>query len=117
MPSLPAFAGLTDSLFHISFLFLTATLTAIIICLENSFWHTQQGSTLEDGFQKAWNSYLAMEMDKHFISQWPNDQFTIKSFQSEADLTKFVNVILANRLGMSYHPLSQIHSLQITSPS
>ena len=66
MPSLPAFAGLTDSLFHISLLFLTATLTAILICLENSFWYTQQGSTLEDGFQMAWNSYLAMKIDDHF---------------------------------------------------
>ena len=105
VPSLPAFAGLTNSLFHISFIFLTATLTAILICLENSFWHTQQGSTLEDGFQMAWISYLAMNIDNHLISQWPNDQFTIESFQSEADLTKFVNVILANCLGMSYHPL------------
>ena len=80
MPSLPALAALADSLFHILFLFLTTTLTAILICLENSFWHTQQGSTLEDGFHKAWNSYLAMKMDNHFISQWPNDQFTFKSF-------------------------------------
>ena len=101
MPSLPALAGLTDSLFHISFLFLTVALTAILICLENSFWHTQQGSTLEDGFLMAWNSHLALKMDGHFISQWPNHQFPIESFQSEADLTNFVNVILANLLGMS----------------
>ena len=53
----------------------------------------------------AWYSYLAMNMDEHFISQWPNDQLTVEIFQYEADLTKFVDDILANCLGMSHCPL------------
>jgi len=76
---------------------------AFLICLENSFWHMQQGST--DGFTIAFNAYPRMEMDTKIISQWPNDWFSIAGHPSQKERTEFIDFILANLL---VHPKSVV---------
>jgi hypothetical protein len=89
---------------------------AILLCLENSFWHVQQGSSAQDGFVKALNLYSTIKMDKHFISQETNDWFVIKKSPPKAGCTAFKNDILANRLCMSYLYLLWTYTLEISSP-
>jgi hypothetical protein len=116
MPSLAALAGLADLLFPIWFMIFNAVWLAILICLENSFWHVQQGSSAQDGFVKALNLYSTTTMDKYFISQETNDWFATKRSPSKAECNAFKNDILANHLCKSYLYLLWTYTLEISSP-
>ena len=84
---------------------LTFTWTAILICLEHSFWIAQQASNPNDGFIKAWKYYLKTqralvdeELDKYLRSTGSNDWFTVKPSPSEKECAEFRGIVLNNLL-------------------
>src|ERR1700692_2223994 len=100
MPSLPAFVGLILP-FLIYFQFLNTTWTAILVCLEHSFWITQQGSNSSDAFTKAWNLYLKQQSEDDLRSKESDDWFTMKHVASEEECAEFRKLVLDNRLRKS----------------
>lgn len=84
---------------------LTATWIAILICLEHSFWITQQGSNPHDGFTKAWISYLEtqcalvnQELNDYLRSKGSNDWFTTQYYPSEVECAECRKIVLNNLL-------------------
>lgn len=109
MPSMHALAGLLGMSFYFSLQFLTATLAAILICLEHSFWHAHNGSSAADGFTMAWASYVgapqakvAGELIEHFGTKRATNQVVGWYALSEAEHAAFMKVIFENRLCMSH---------------
>ena len=93
-----------------SFIFtsLLAILTAILICLEHSFWIAQQGSSFNDAFIKAWKFYLNtqhvlvnQELNNYLKSKGSNDWFTIKHHPSEQECAECRKIVLNHLLRKS----------------
>ena len=90
--------------------FLTITWTAILICLEHSFWLVQHGHNSNDGFTKAWKFYLktqhalaGYELDVYLKSKGINDSdwFMSKYHPSEKECVECRKIILNNLLRKS----------------
>ena len=84
---------------------LTTTWTAILICLEHSFWIAQQASSSNDGFIKPWKYYLKTqralvdeELDEFLRSTGSNDWFTVKHSPSEKECAEYRRIVLNNLL-------------------
>ena len=84
---------------------LTTTWTAILICLEHSFWIAQQASSSNDGFIKPWKYYLKTqralvdeELDNYLRSTGSNDWFTMKYSPSEKECAECREIVLNNLL-------------------
>jgi len=94
--------------FFIYFYFLTATLTAILVCFEHSFWIAQQGSNSNDAFIKAWKIYLNtqhvlvdQELNNYLKSKGSNDWFTIKHYPSEQECAECRKIVFNHLLRKS----------------
>jgi hypothetical protein len=97
--------GLINPTFLLYSWFLTATWTAILICLEHSFWITQRGSDPSDGFIKAWKFYLKtqhalvnQELDDYLRSTGSDDWFITQYYPSEAECAKCRKIVFNNLL-------------------
>jgi len=84
---------------------LTAIWTAILICLEHSFWFVKQGSNASDGFIKAWKFYLKtqcalvdQELNNYLRSIGSNDWFTMKYSPSEEECAECRKIVFNNLL-------------------
>ena len=102
--------------------FLTAAWTAILICLEHSFWIVQQGSNFNDSFTKAWEVYLKtqcalvnQEVDNYLRSIGSNDWFTMKHNPSEEECAKCRKIVFNNLLCKSRPCLLWAGSADISS--
>ena len=78
--------------------------TAIVICLEHSFW-IKQGSSSSDNFIMAWEIYLKTQralvdeaVDNYLRSKGSNDWFTIKYLPSEEERAEIVKIVFNNLL-------------------
>jgi hypothetical protein len=81
---------------------------AILICLEHSFWITQQGFSSNDSFTKAWNLYLNTqhalvnsELNAYLRSKGSNDWFIKKHYPSDEECADCTKIVLNNLLS---HP-------------
>ena len=93
--------------------FLTATWTAILVCLEHSFWIAQQGSNPSDDFNQAWIFYLNtqhalvnQELDDYLRSKGCDDWFTIQYHPSAEECDECRKIVFNNLLRKSSHCLS-----------
>ena len=84
---------------------LFVTWTAILVCLEHSFWIVQKGSNSKHSFTKAWNIYLQTQhalvdqaLDDYLRLKGSNDWFTIKHYPSEEERAEYVQIVLNNLL-------------------
>ena len=100
-----SFIGLNDSIFLLYLWLLTSSWTAILICLEHSFWIAQQGSNSNDAFTKAWKLYLDTqhalvnsELDDYLMSKGRSDWFIMKYYPSEEECAECTKIILNNLL-------------------
>ena len=105
MPSLYAFAGLLFITILLRISFLTAARIAILICLENSFWHMQHGSNVVASFTMAWHNYLAIQqailnqqLDNYLRSKGSEDWVTRTHKVSKEQSMEYTDIILANLL-------------------
>jgi len=87
---------------------LTTIWTAILVCLEHSFWIAQQGSNSNDGFSKAWQFYLKTQcalvdqaLDNYLGSMDSNDWFTMKHRPSEEECAECRKIVFNNLLRKS----------------
>jgi hypothetical protein len=78
---------------------------AILICLEHSFWLTQQGSSSTQAFIKALDTYLEdkrmvvdQRLEDYLMLKRSNDWFTIKYHPSYDECTQFQKIVLDNLL-------------------
>jgi hypothetical protein len=96
--------------------FLTTILTAILVCLEHSFWIAQQGFTSDAAFIMAWKFYIdtqfalvAQELDYLLMSKGGNDWFTVAHLPSEEECVEYRHIVLHNLLRKSSsHLLSAV---------
>jgi len=101
------FLGLINlSLFPILML-LTTTWTAILICLQYSFWFPGKGFTATYGFTKAWEYYLktrhllvGQKLDDFLKSRGSKDWFTIEYTPSEKECVEFRTIAFNSLLRM-----------------
>jgi len=84
---------------------LTSAWTAILVCLEHSFWSTLQGSNPSDGFVRAWKIYLKTQcalvnqrLNDYLRSKGSNDWFTTQHYPSEAECDDYRTIILNSLL-------------------
>jgi diphthamide synthase subunit DPH2 len=78
---------------------------AILICLEHSFWLTQQGSNPTKAFTKALDTYLEdkcivvdQRLEDYLMSKRSGDWFAIKHCPSYDECTEFQKIVLDNLL-------------------
>jgi hypothetical protein len=97
--------GLINPTFLLYSVFLTTTWSAILVCLEHSFWIIQQGSSPSEGFTKAWILYLKtqcalanQELNDYLMSKGNNDWFTTQYSLSEAEYAEYRKIVLNNLL-------------------
>jgi hypothetical protein len=91
-------------------------LTAILVCLEHSFWIAQQGVTSNAAFIMAWKIYIetqfaivAQDLDGYLMSKGGNDWFTVAHVPSEEECVEYRNIVLHNLLCKpSSHLLSAV---------
>jgi len=94
---------------------------AILVCLEHSFWITQQGSNPTDGFTKTWTFYLKtqcalvnQELDDYLMSKGSNDWFTTQYCPSEAECAECRKMVLNNLLCKScFHQAQGIANIPL----
>ena len=120
MPSLPSFIGLINP--TLSLPFLTIIWTAILVCLEHSFWIAQQGSNSIDSFDKAWKFYLStqytlvdQELDNYLKLTGSDDWFTNKHTPSEEECAQCRKIVLNNLLCKFhfYHLCAEIADISL----
>jgi len=88
------------------FLFLiVVTCLAILICLEHSFWLTQQGSSPTKGFTEALDAYLKDKrallderLEDYLTSKGSNDWFITKYHPTHDEFAEFRKIIVDNLL-------------------
>jgi len=92
-------------LYFYYFLFLILIFLAILICLEHSFWLTQQGSSPTEGFVAALDIYLRdkhvlldQRVEDYLMSKGINDWFTTKHKPSDDERLEFKIIVLDNLL-------------------
>ena len=82
-------------------------LVAILICLEHSFWLTQQGSSPTEAFTKAFDTYIKdkrAQVDQTLAAYWTSkgsdDWFTADSEHrpSANERTEFLKIVHDNLL-------------------
>jgi hypothetical protein len=85
---------------------------AILICLEHSFWSSQQGSSPTVGFTEALDTYLKnkrvlvdQRLENYLALKGSNDWFTMKYFPSNDECIEFQKIVLDNLL---FHPKHSI---------
>jgi len=85
---------------------------AILICLEHSFWLTQQGSSPTVSFTEAWDTYLKdkrvlvdQRLENYLTLKHRNDWFTIKHSPSDNECTEFQKIVLDNLLSHPKHSI------------
>jgi len=87
-------------------LFLIAvTCLAILICLEHSFWLTQEGSSPTKGFTEALDTYLKdnralldERLDDYLTSKGSNDWFITNYHPTHNECAEFRKIVLDNLL-------------------
>ena len=91
-----------------TFLFLIVTSIAILICLEHSFWLTQQGSSPIKGFSEALDTYLNekhalldQRLEEYLTSTGSNDWLTTKYCPTDDECAEFRKIVLDNLLRMA----------------
>ena len=80
---------------------------AILVCLENSFWHIQHGTNASVGFTTAWHNYHAIQhvvlnqkLNNYLRLKGSKDWFTgrKKNGISEEECMDYADIILSNLL-------------------
>ena len=81
---------------------------AILICLEHSFWLSQQGSSPTKGFTEALNTYLKdqhtlvyQRLEEYLTSKGTNDWLTTKYRPTHNECAEFRRIVLDNLLRMA----------------
>ena len=113
MPSLNAFIGLITGPSLCDFFFLIVSCLAILICLEHSFWLTQDGSYSTDGFIKALDTYieekhalLDQRLRDYLTLKQSDDWFIMKHHPSPNECAEFRKIIFENLLCKASHYLT-----------
>ncbi|KIM38991.1 hypothetical protein M413DRAFT_12330 [Hebeloma cylindrosporum] len=82
-----------------------SSIQSILICLEHSFWLSQQDFNPSGAFIKAWNIYLKthramidQKLDEYLKSKDSHDWFTVKHCPSEEELDECREIVLNNLL-------------------
>ena len=106
MPSLYAFIGSVAIILLPFILVFHLICLAILICLEHSFWLTQQGTSPTQAFTTAFDTYIK---DKHLLLNQiladylmlkrSDDWFTIKHCPSYDEYTEFRKIVFDNLFG------------------
>lgn len=78
---------------------------AILICLEHSFWLTQQGSSPTNAFTEAFDTYLKdkqmlldQRLEEYLALKQSDDWFTIRHSPSDDECAEFQKIVLDNLL-------------------
>ena len=81
------------------------TCLAILICLEHSFWLSQQGSSPTEAFTEALNTYLkdkhallGQQLEAYLTLNGSNDWFTTNYHPTRDECAKFRMIVLDNLL-------------------
>jgi hypothetical protein len=76
---------------------------AILICLEHSFWLTQQGSSPTQAFTEALDTYFKdkhmlvdQKLENHLILKETSDWFTTQHSPSHEERIEFRKIVLDN---------------------
>jgi len=105
--------------------FLTTIWTAILICLQYSFWFFTTGSNAEHAFNKAWKFYLetqhtlvAQELDQFLKLKHSKDWFSMEYRPSEEECVELRQIVLHNLLRMqnSFLLWERIAEIYLASP-
>ena len=96
--------------------------TAILVCLEHSFWIVQQGSHPIDGFTKAWKFYIETQyalvdqkLDEYLKSRGHNDWITMQYVPSKEERVEYTKIVLDSLLRMSSSCLFWALIVDVTS--
>ena len=107
MLSLHAFIGLVTHTTS-SCWFLIKTYSAILICLEHSFWMVQQGSNPFNGFINAFDMYFKtqcavvdQQLNDYLRSKDSQDWFITKHSPSKEELAECQQIVFNNLLCMA----------------
>jgi len=108
MPSLHAFIGLVTHITSSCSWYLIKTYSAILICLEHSFWMVQQGSNHINGFINAFDIYLKnqravvdKQLDDYLRSKDSQNWFTMKHEPSAEECAEFQQIVFNNLFCMA----------------
>jgi hypothetical protein len=104
MPSLSGFIGLITNIYPVFWFFILICL-AILICLEHSFWLSQQGSSPTQAFTEALDTYLKdkrmlldQTLEDYLLLKESNDWFITKHHPSQDECTDFRKIVFDNLL-------------------
>jgi len=84
---------------------IVVTCLAILLCLEHSFWLTQQGSSPINGFTETLDTYLKdrralldERLEDYLTSKGSNDWFIAKYRPTPDECAEFRKIVLDNLL-------------------